>query len=430
MKIVFFLTVIIALYSCNNNLTTIGQDLIDNSSDVFVEKYNIAETYTIKLDSFQTSAGYSTQNAINELLIGQFEDRFSGKTLATPYFQIAPNGVPVVNEELVYDSVTFRFASTGRIWGDTVQPKLQTFYLHQLQEIPYLDPEKDNLFYNTDAGKIGQQLGVARFLPSRESMREAHFKLDDNFGRQLFDMMQRRNDVFDDSWSFMRYFKGLAIVSDQANTCMLGISAEADSLYMRFHFHSGEEDSFLDFPLTHKEYQFNNIKTISLPAYLSTLNNQQSEVPFSNAAMSIAQGLNGYMIKLNLPNPPITDKYTTIIKAEIELVPLIIIGTTIPDATTMSTYVIDNKNGINGYMYNNKSSDLRVTGKLVSNPLNVNDNKFIFDVTGYYQTLSENPPSMEDNNPIVLSVPNLGTSFDRLIIEEIPVVKLYYAKYN
>lgn len=428
MRIFFFLTIFIALCSCNNNLTTIGQGIIDNDGSVHAEIYNITEASTFKLDSFATSSGYSSEYPINELLIGSYEDRFSGKTSATPYFLVAPIASSNLRDNFVYDSLTFRFSSSGHVWGDTLNPQSQIYYLHQLKELPFLNPDKDNLFYNVDTAALGERIGVSRFLPLKESMERAYFKLNDDLGRKLFDMMLRRDAAFDDTWAFLRYFKGLAIVSDPGNNCLLGINANSDSLYLRFHFHSSEDENVLDFPVTHREYMFNNIKTVELPVYLDGIKNQRSQIPFQDSRRAITQGLNGYMIKMNLPNPPSTDKYTTIIKAVIELKPLLVMRSPIADAKSLNAYVLNYNNEIQGYMYN--SPTLAVTGKYAFNQVDGEDVKYVFDVTGYYQSLSEKAPGSEQENYIAISVPYYTTSFDRMILEEIPILKIYYATYN
>ena len=77
MRLIFFLLIAtLGLYSCNNDLTTIGQDLINNGNHIEVQTTLLKETGTIKIDSFITSSG-RYGSAITEMFMGipLFSDR-------------------------------------------------------------------------------------------------------------------------------------------------------------------------------------------------------------------------------------------------------------------------------------------------------------------------------------------------------------------
>ena len=58
MRIIFFLVfTILVLSSCNNDLTTIGQDLIYKENQIEVKTSYIEQTGTVRLDSFITTSG-------------------------------------------------------------------------------------------------------------------------------------------------------------------------------------------------------------------------------------------------------------------------------------------------------------------------------------------------------------------------------------
>ena len=90
MRLIFFLLIAtLGLYSCNNDLTTIGQDLINNGNHIEVQTTLLKETGTIKIDSFITSSG-RYGSAITEMFMGRYKDQYSGVTTASPCFQIVP----------------------------------------------------------------------------------------------------------------------------------------------------------------------------------------------------------------------------------------------------------------------------------------------------------------------------------------------------
>lgn len=433
MKFIYLIFILVFFWACNNNLTEIGQDMIDNESFVQVVKYDLTNTSTIKLDSFPTSSPYSNSDyAVTQLLMGRYNDRFSGTTVATAYFQVAPASRPSIDQGVGLDSLTLRFSSAGRIWGDTLSPKLQTFRLHQLKKLPITNDDDDKYFYSNHTEPYEDTpLSTMQFLATLSTMEKAYFKLNQQFGEQLFLRMQNRDIIFDpaERWDFLKFFKGLVIVPDEANNCLFNISATSEKLYLRFHYHQSETEKYVDFPLTQTELQFNNFKT-ELPPNLAGLTDQQASVPFETAGnIAISQGINGYMIKLYLPYPPSMEKYTTLIKAELELEPELIKNSNVSDPANVIVYQTNPRNDLLGMLYNDTAGKNPVVGKRQINPLNPDDDKYIFDVTDFYQRLSE-ATTTENTYEVLLSIPNYNLSFDRLIVNEVPKLRIYYATYN
>lgn len=439
MRILFLGIIIILLCSCNNNLTTIGEDLADNGSSMSVEKYFLNETYTIKIDSFPTSSGYIPNVAylLKELFIGRYEDSYSGLTTAEAYFQIAPSAVPSVPLAYVLDSVTFNFTYSGNLWGDTLQYSRQTLELWQLKELPILNTDDDNFLFSNDTLPVERLLSTTTFIPLRSSIRQARFRLSDQFGKELSDKMKDGDPIFNDlPWSFLRYFKGLAIKSGAQNNCIFGIRTASDSLYLRFHYHLAEANVNVDIPLSNTEYMFNHYGNIPA-ARFAALTNQQEKVSFLDAKdVAVLQGLNGYVIKTNLKRPPGLPQYKTIIRAEIELSPIVLANDPIALPPRLSMYFSNTDNEIMSPVYNTSTN--AVIGIFVADPTNRENNKYVFDVTDYYQRLASDLTTPEEKIPVILSLPSnnplfptgLNSSFSRVIIDNVPILKIYYATYN
>lgn len=437
MRILLALAAALMFCSCNNDLKSIGQDLIDNGNYVEMKKFKINKTYTVKLDSFYTSAAYATGSyAINELLIGKYSDNYSGTTTAKACFQIANTSIPSIDNTFVLDSVTFNIKFNNTIWGDTINPQLQTFELYQLEKTPYLNDKDNNLFYNTHAIDLGKKLSDLKVYPLRSNMRKAYFKLNTpdgiDLGSDLFKKMQYKDDIFKDyPWTFINFFKGLAIVPAESNNCIFSIQAIADSLYMRFHFHKSEDESYFDIRLAQKEYQFNQILNQSDERLESLDSGQIKKVSFDAAGeFALMQGLCGYMIKMDLPHPPIPEQYSTIIKAEIELEPIVFRNAFIGMPSSIAVYKSNDRNELVGRLPNSIAAGTYVTGQYVTNPINSEYNRYIFDVTDYYQQLTQSGSTPENVNQVLLTIPNLSSSFNRAIIDVVPVLKIYYASYN
>ena len=147
MKNLVFIFCLILCWACNNDVTSIGQDLINDDSYVELVKFNIENSSTIKLDSFPTSTA-KTGSELYNLIVGTIEDPITGFTATQPYFSLVPAGGDPISIIHRFDSITFNIKYNGQIWGDTNQ--IQTFYLHQLTELPVLDEQNDLLYNTTD----------------------------------------------------------------------------------------------------------------------------------------------------------------------------------------------------------------------------------------------------------------------------------------
>lgn len=430
-------TISICLSACNNDLKTIGQDLINNGNFIGEQNLQIESISTIKTDSFVTSSGLYASSYISKLVMGRSKDGYSGLTTAIPCFQVAPTYKPSVSTTASLDSVTLQFSYAGNIWGDTLYDiKIQSFDLYQLNGLPELDYDDNGYFYNTSPVALGDKIASCRFLPKIENMKLAYFKISQEVGNDLFERMKYPggdDDIYNVSASgdvqflnFLRYFKGLAIVPENTNDCLMTINAISDSLYLRFDYHENNSVRSLKFPIAQREYQYNAITTEPSERF-KTLTNQEKSVSFNAAGIAVAQGLSGYMVKLTLPQPPLYNPYTTIIKAEIEIKPEIFTDNPIPFPSQINVYTTNDVNEITGYLQNNSSAT--VIGRFQQNTPNTQDARYLFDITEYYQRLSASPPLIKDPQ-ILLSVPNLTLSFDRMVVRAEPIVRIYYANYK
>lgn len=435
MRFIFILSIaFLGLYACNNDLTTIGQNLIDNGNHIEVATTQLTETGTIKLDSFVTSSG-RYGNAITEMYMGSYSDEYSGTTVATPCFQIVPSYRPEIPYHFALDSVTFNFTYGGKMWGDTLTPTPQKYKLFQLKELPELHSSNYDYFYNVDPILYGEELASVEFLPKRQMMRYAHFKIEDPIVDTMFQMMKDYDDIFKPSsaeniqyYRFISWFKGLTIQPADDNNCMMSIQATGDSLYMRFHYHAGDDKRIFDLRLLTQNPVYNYNRIINKPAPAFTeLTNQEQEVMFNLDTTAIAQGLSGYMVKIVIPQPEMPVNYRTVIKAEIEIQPKVWASPIIALPPTLAVFATNKKNELKDMVYNSTNS--AVTGRYVRDPQSSEGDRYFFDITDYYQRIVNSPYS-EPLRQILLTVPNLTSSFDRMMIKNTPILRVYYATYK
>lgn len=428
--------IIFVTYACNNDLKTIGQDMIDNGNYIGEEVLNVTEIATIRLDSFTTSRGLYSDKTINKLIIGRLNNEYGSTTTATPCFQVAPQYSPNISQTAVLDSLTLEFSYAGNMWGDTLYDvKPQRFYLYQIKELPEINYDDYGYFYNTTKVDLDSIIGTSDFIPKVENMRWAYFKINDNLAQNLFAKMQFRedNDIYEINSSsipflnFLLYFKGLAIVPDANNDILMSINALSDSLYLKFHYHSGSTATSFKFPISQREYQYNNFTT-DRSGYFKDLENQQQSVPFNEAGdMAISQGLSGYMVKMDMPRPTLLPQYSTIVKAQLEIKPEYFKNNDIAYPKQIVVYTSDDLNTVISPLQNGPSSN--VIGTLIVNDQSTDNTRYIFDITEYYQSLASAPPSAEKQQ-LLLSVPDVSLSYDYMIVREKPVVRVYYANYK
>lgn len=435
MRIILFLFVISLYYSCSNDVTTIGQDLIDNESFVEMVEIKIKNTSTVKLDSFPTSTG-ETYEPVKKLLVGKVDDPITGITTVIPFFEIVPGGGTAINKDFVYDSVTFNCSYTSDIWGDTTQ--LQTYHLCQMEQLPTLDKKTDLIYNVASVPYKTEPLGTYQVWPRKQRLQNMWFRLNDDLGRELYNMVRRQTVEITNSLRFIHWFKGVALVPEPGNTCILGLYSAPDSLSIRLHFHDGRGNYSYSFTKSsaYNKYTFMNMVNDAIDTPYEILKNQQDNLLFSDATrpgaksgQTVTQGVSGYLIKMRLPIHPASEKYRTIIKAEIELVPQQGVSRFFAMPSEVYVYKSDKDNRLISLLTTNDGKAL--SGKLVDDPTKPNGNKYSINITDFYNALTLEGDA-SSNSYILISIPyeQMNNSLNRLVIDEIPVLKIYYAKYE
>lgn len=431
------------IYACNNDLKTIGQDMVVNGNYIEEMEIPVTSVATIRLDSFITSMGRygNSSHVISKLIVGKYQDKKTppqgGITTATPCFQITPSSYPKIALNAVLDSTTFHIAYGGNMWGDTIfERKEQILRLYQLKKLPEFDYERGGYFYSNTPIVLDSCIGENKFIPTISGINNSYFRVDDSLAHDLFERIRykRTDDIYEVSNSseyaflkFLEYFKGLAIVPDENNTCLFSIKAQADSLYLQFNYREDATIKKLRFPLSQLNMQYNQFKTDRTGTEFESLKYDTCSVSLAKAEKALTQGLTGYMVKLQLPEVPKKQVYSTIIKAQMEVNVQYIEKLPLGFPPYISVYTTDELNRISGQLENNTNNP--VTGLLQINPTNPNKSMFVFDMTEYYQRQSANAIAQKGQQ-VLLSVPYMNLSYDQLVITETPVVRFYYANYK
>ncbi|HAH71954.1 DUF4270 family protein [Butyricimonas virosa] len=457
MRIVFLAGLLFVLYSCNNDLNTIGDTMVPAEGYVNIETFDI-ETSTVRLDSFPTSLNIlSNMLESNQLTLGKMTDKTTGVTTATPYFQLIGSGntgIPNYDDNYVYDSLTLVFpfnASTKILAGDTAT--LQTYRVYRLKNFPPTDFDDPSIYNNETLPLYAPEKPLATLSVKLEKQfftqnnNERYFKLDDDLGRELFSLIRRQDSILDpnNALDFMRYFAGLTIVPDKDNMALLPI--DGSGLSLRCHYHLDVNTGTYTFrPLAAYAsggyYAFTNIE--HSPSVRFSNVSWNNPLPYSNENKAVIQGQNGYMLKMKLPFKSDVNPYRTILKVEIVLEPKIDNFEDIPEPTTIQVFTLDKYSRISG-----KLTDLSgnsVFGYLETNPNYKEDRKYRIDITDYYNSMVSNGTGGIDpelnlliglaGSPVQVGVDEINTfvgannlTFQRLIVDKTPVLRIYYANY-
>ena len=445
MRIFFIAFFLLSLYACDNDLTTIGDNLIPNDHYVEVTRFILDETSTIKLDSFPTSSMSTTSTF--QLTMGRVEDDFTGITKATPYFQISPNGFAsnvTWESNCMYDSLTLEIPYPRNLAGDTTS--YQSFDLYQLKQ--YMVYNLDNpIFCNTDSLPWDKKLSSLTIYPQQESYtRKLYFRINDALGQDLFNKMRSRDPMFEDRNLFMDYFKGLAIVPNEKNSLLT--SLDASQIKLQCHYHIGAtEDLSFTLPMyssgQNVSYAYTNIKYKAWENSPLNAVTFSDSIPFQKENRAIIEGMSGFMLKIKVPFIADASKYKTIIKAEIELRPKVDIWENIPEPQLLSVYVVRSNNYVKQVLMDNSANN--IYGILSQNIMNPDSKKYTIDLTDFYIRQVEGVQPLDKEIYLLIGLPgyiyspwdgyqifagDVYNKYQRAIFEELPIFSIYYSNYK
>jgi uncharacterized protein DUF4270 len=440
-KRIFLLSSFLALVSlvgCQKepNLNFGTSYVADNSSSKIIR----LDTATILMSTVFVDSTNTVASGYD--LVGNYNDPYFGNVNSRAFLQIAPPGnLPTITTFDTYDSIgmVMIFKKNNPYYGDTTY--YQTININQVDTL-YQLPQYQRVFSSKSSFPIVQTpLGstTIKILPSLPFSSQSagdtvRIPLDHDFGQMIYNMIYNRSDSVIKQINWLDWFNGLCISSPTAPPGTIGnIFGFRDSAIMRIYYHAPNDltqESFIDFNIVNKSYQFNNIAVNRQGSPMANLNlpTQSPQTPpltpsttpgFLNS--SYVSSILGLNVKLTFPylnNIASLPDYIGLLRAELTVRPLDGSYSTtwrIPPTLTVSNSDLSNLIqapvvGPSGVQNGNLvlSTQLPVT------------TAYTFDVTNFVKTQIINTGANALQTGIILSVPspNTFTQFERLVIPD------------
>jgi hypothetical protein len=420
--------------ACDQESSDLGKDFIGIHSTVsYIDSITVAAS-TVLLDSMQTSG----QNVI---LCGNIKDKVSefGTITSNSFFQLGIPGSLSITDGIYYDSITLNLKSNGFIYGDTTQ--YYSFSVHRLTE--EIADNRTGIYYNTNSFAYDPKpLGTLNIKPRPLIKPRFEVRLSDEWGSALFKKIQEQDikDSILDQTVFLKYFKGIALVSSNTNSLIMGFKAYDTTAYVRLYYHQkgATENTSLDLKLYNTAKQFNQVITDRTGSKLSALTYKNQELSSTKTDnQAYMQSSVGLAIKFSFPyikSLSFFSKYYSILKADLIIKPVRrTYDNTHKLPTDMLLYKTDGSYALGTVIKASDGTNPNY-GNLTTDFINPENTYYSYDITSYIINLMATQDI--DNLGLLFFSPTLNSSLERLVIgdqynyENKTYLRLYYVRYE
>lgn len=446
-ELLFFLSCLLSVFclvpGCEKQpVLNFGSTYTDDNTGaniVLVDTASISMS-TVFVDSISTAAtGY--------LMVGSYNDQYLGTISSRAFLQVTPPAsLPTLDTRIdTYDSIgMIMFFKPGNpYYGDTTQ--FQSLMVNQVDTLWQLGAFQRGWFSDYTL-PLGPKLGETsvRIEPNRPISFASNtsqgtgdtvrIRMDDNLGRQIFNMVYNKSDTVVKSNEWLQWFNGLCISPDNTNGVANIITGFKDSCIMRIYYRENAEissEKYLDFTLTNKSFQFNNITRntpSSLPLYKLDTATQNPQTPPATPSAQIGHAgylstINGMNVKLTFPflsSIALRRDYIGLLRAQLTVRP-------VPNSFSqiwrvppaIGIYTTDQNNLIGTPLPAVNAAGAQTGSPVIDyfNPLNTVYN---YDVTEFVATQLTNPSPAALQTGLMLSIPAPANvaDFRRLIIAD------------
>jgi hypothetical protein len=394
---------------------------------------------TVFVDSSSTAGtGY--------LAVGSYNDPQIGTITSRAFLQVAPPAsLPALDTRIdTYDSIgmILFFKPGNPYYGDTTQ--YQWYQVQQIDTLFQTGPFQKGWFSSYSL-PLGPSLGESqvRIEPNRPILDASNtsqgtgdtvkIRLDDNLGQTIFNMVYNKSDTVVKANEWLQWFNGLCISPDP-NKGVAGImTGFKDSCIMRLYYRENAEissEKYIDFGLTNKSYQFNNItrNSTGLPLQNLQVPTQNPQIP--PATSSTVLGNAGYINTINGLNVKVTFPYLSSIALREDYIGLLRAQLTVrPVPGTFNTilrvppaigiYTTDLNDLIGAPLAAVGAAGAQTGSPTIDyfNPLNT---VYTYDVTNFVGPQLINPSPAASQTGLMLSIPAPAnvSQWNRLIVAD------------
>ncbi|WP_170150711.1 DUF4270 family protein [Marinifilum flexuosum] len=471
---VFLLLLTLSFFvGCNSNNFEehqIGDNLIDESSEVVLIDSLTIKSSTVILDSVITSR-------FSNAILGRYQDEFLGDVKSEYYGVLDfkggfPKPVKKVDNVSVkvpirFDSLVFMAYPNKEYFGDTL--KVQRLIINRLTENIKL-PDNENFFYAHSKFDYNETplLDTEFFLnPVKQSdfddVIDSHgknqeidyygeyygkgiyIKMDDeeaiSLGEEIVELVNAESDTVVEPKHWHKYIKGLVIRSGDNNSVMWKVPIGDNKVRLRLYYSETDYEEagrqkFHDFPIvlagTDESWTFTNYLSdrSSTPQQLDKLEEQKNDLESDETDnLTFIQGGVGLYTKINIPyieNLKTLGITGGVLRAELRMYPknnsfddeLFPLPPAIDGQTNLLLYNTNEDNEFKSTLPGSNNTPLSFV--LMKNYQNKNETYYTADLTSYVNNILVNGKEYEDAILIGFPLESVGNTYDRLIIEDDP----------
>jgi hypothetical protein len=407
----------------------------------------VVDTATINVSTVFTDSTATASTGY--LMVGSYNDDYLGTVSSRAFLQVTPPAsLPVLDPRIdTYDSIgmVLFFKPGNPYYGDTT--KYQYYMVNQVDTL-WQQGAFQRGWFSQYTLPLGPMLGESsvRIEPNRPVSFASNtsqgtgdtvrIRMDDNLGRTIYNMIYNKSDTVEKSNQWLQWFNGLCISpdTDPAKGGVANImTGFKDSCLMRIYYRENAEisaEKYIDFTLTNKSFQFNNITTNRSGKAINNLilPTQDPQTPPATPSKQIGNAgyistINGLDVKLTFPflsSIALRRDYIGLLRAQLTVRP--VPGSfsqiwRVPPA--IGIYYTDLHNLIGTPIPAVGLAGTQTGSPVIDyfNPLNT---VYTYDVTNFVASQLTNPSPEASQTGLMLSIPAPANvaSFNRFIMAD------------
>ena len=390
MKQLFILILIasisISFCACRDESSTIGGKWLESS---FLNVQ--ADTFTVSLSTIVSDSLATSGDTVCQ--IGRHKDYLYGEIKASFYAEYTVPDASLEEEtDYKFDSITFKWYSSGNYLGDTlVQQRIDLYALSE-----QISLETNGYLYNRSTVPYNKSKLLASVpinaTPGRKS--EKHeYRLPDALGKEWFQRFVDDDESVESQERFREYFKGIAFIPDGQGSTINGFQVNDSSLCITIYYHELKENS------SEQTLIFNASSTLAF----NKVEHDRSGTPIAGLKSGVdnplpssksnhqvyLQGLTGMYINIDFPYLNDLNQLGRLVSVESAILKLYPIrgtyGDKYPLPASLTLYTA-NQDNVTQEVITDLSGNSVQTGNLTIDDIYYESTHYSFDITSFIQS--------------------------------------------